>query len=107
MALLRRSTFSPAQPWARQDAPFSPGGDGETHVRRSAPIILPSLLVFSFLRKVDGSPLRFAMDAGALSRRSPLGDGETQCSKVRSDNVSDGLSLRSQAAIGPCSLSIA
>ena len=55
----RWSTFSPAQPWARQDALFSPG------------------------------------------------DGETQCSKVRSDNVSDGLSLRSQAAIGPCSLSIA
>ena len=35
------------------------------------------------------------------------GDGESHCSKVRSDNVSDGLSLRSQAGIGPCSLSIA
>jgi hypothetical protein len=36
-----------------------------------------------------------------------FGDGETQCPKVRSDNVLDGSSLRSQAAIGPCSLSIA
>ena len=37
----------------------------------------------------------------------PGGDGETQCPKIRSDNVSDGSSLRSQAAIGLCSLSIA
>jgi hypothetical protein len=29
-----------------------------------------------------------------------LRDGETQCSKVGSDNVQDGPSLRSQAAIG-------
>jgi hypothetical protein len=30
------------------------------------------------------------------------GDGETQCSKVRSDEVQDGSSLRSQAAVGRC-----
>jgi len=40
------------------------------------------------------------MDAAAY-RGGRLGDGETHCSKVRSDNVSDGPSLRSQAAIGP------
>jgi SEC-C motif-containing protein len=32
-------------------------------------------------------------------------DGETQCSKVRSDEVQDGSSLRSQATTGPCGLS--
>ena len=30
------------------------------------------------------------------------GDGETQCLKVRSDEVWDGPSLRSQAATAPC-----
>ena len=33
------------------------------------------------------------------------GDGETQCSKVRSDIVLDGPSLRSQKTTGPCGLS--
>jgi len=32
----------------------------------------------------------------------PGGDGETQCSTFRSDEVQDGTSLRSQAATGPC-----
>ena len=50
-APLLRSSFSPAQPWARQDAPFAQGGDGET-----------------------------------------------PCLKVRSDEVRDGPSWRSQAA---------
>jgi hypothetical protein len=58
MALSLRSTFSPAQPWARQDAPFSPGGDGE-HLDDPS-----KLACFFFLRKVDGRLLRFAMDAG-------------------------------------------
>ena len=31
-----------------------------------------------------------------------LGDGETHCSKVRSDRVRDGSSWRSQAATEPC-----
>ena len=35
------------------------------------------------------------------------GDGETQCSKVRSDVVRKGPSLRSQKTIGPCGLSSA
>jgi len=56
--------------------------------------------------EADGGPSCNLRGCRALSLRSPLGDGETQCSKVRSDNVSDGPSLRSQAAIGLCSLSI-
>ena len=35
------------------------------------------------------------------------GDGETRCSKVRSDEVQDGPSLRSQATTGPCGLASA
>ena len=50
MALLRRSTFSPAQPWARQDAPFSPGGDGE---QSSSPHNIAKTV--SYLRLADGS----------------------------------------------------
>src|SRR6476620_4457083 len=34
-----------------------------------------------------------------------VGDGETQCLKVRSDKVQDGPSLRSQTTTGPCGLS--
>jgi hypothetical protein len=37
----------------------------------------------------------------------PGGDGETQCSKFRSDEVQDGASLRSQAAIAHCVLPLA
>ena len=83
MTLSLRSTFSPAQPWARQDAPFSPGGDGE-HLDDPS-----KLACFFFLRKVDGRLLRFAMDAGPYPG-GRLGDGETHCSKVRSDEVQDG-----------------
>ena len=37
-----------------------------------------------------------------VSLWSPLGDGETQCLKVRPDKVSDGPSLRSQAVTRAC-----
>ena len=53
------------------------------------------------LRWVQGS-----IDAVARSRDKkrlfPKGDGETPCLKVRSDEVQDGASWRSQASIGPC-----
>jgi hypothetical protein len=45
------------------------------------------------------SDLRWVHDPAAAVAYS---DGETQCSKVRSDAVRDGSSLRSQAAVGPC-----
>jgi hypothetical protein len=46
-------------------------------------------------------------EAHGLSLRSPLGNGETQCLKVRSDEVVDGPSLRSQAVAGHAVLPIA
>jgi hypothetical protein len=46
-----------------------------------------------------GRMLRLAMVQGAVAAVA-AGDGETQCLKVRLDEVSDGPSLRSHAAIG-------
>src|SRR6476659_2554514 len=43
----------------------------------------------------------------AETRLFPGGDGETQCTKVRSDEVVDGPSLRSQAVAGHAVLPIA
>src|SRR5512134_3541549 len=63
-------------------------------------MILPSSLAFSL--KVDGSLAAICDGCRALSRRSPYGDGETQCSTVRSDEVLDGPSLRSEAGIRRC-----
>jgi hypothetical protein len=48
--------------------------------------------------------LRLAVDAWPVVVVS-AGDGDTHCSKVRSDNVQDGPSLRSQATTGSCGLS--
>ena len=67
--------------------------------------------------EVDGRRLRLAMGAGSIAG-SPLSPAQrkraetnpfpmamaTQCSKVRSDEVRDGPSLRSQAAIAPAVL---
>ncbi len=77
------------------------GGDGE-------PLNDPSKLACFLFPKEGGwvahCDLRWMQDlipAVAFRRwRDAVFEG-------RSDNVSDGLSLRSQAAIGPCSLSIA
>jgi hypothetical protein len=49
---------------------------------------------------------RLAVDAWPCRCGRPS-DGETQCSKVRLDEVQDGPSLRSQATTGPCGLSSA
>ena len=93
--------------------------------RWRAPMIHPSLPSFSFLSYLIGGMsdcLRLARGAGPChcGRHShppnpahaetcafPSGDGETQCSKVRSGEVLDGPSLRSQAATEPCGLPIA
>ena len=64
-------------------------------------MLLPSLLIL--LPRGDGmvALLRLAMGAWT-NRRDHCGDGETQCSKVRSDEVQDGASLRSQAVAPRC-----
>ena len=87
-----------------RDAPFSQAAMAQRTVRRSISMVLPSSLVV--LQEGGGRVLRFAMELGPYlgGRR---GDRETQCSKVRSDNISDGSSLRSEAGIRPCSLVIA
>jgi hypothetical protein len=73
-----------------------------------------------FTMQVDNGRMRLAMRQGLVgavallhppnpgragTRPFPIGDGEPQCSKVRSDEVVDGPSLRSQAATGPCAYS--
>ena len=78
---LRSSSLTRPNPGQRQEAPFPPGGMAST-------LNDPSKLACSFLlRKVDGRLLRFAMDAGAY-HGARLGDGETRCSKVRSNHPS-------------------
>ena len=57
----------------------------------------------SSIRRWMVTSLRLAGDAWPLSLWSQ-GDGETQCLKVRSDNVWDGPSLRSQAGIRTCAV---
>ena len=70
-------------------------------------MVLPSPLVFASIwmwmvgRHCD---LRWMRGPGVVVA---AGDGETHCSKVRSDVVRDGPSLRSQTAAGPCGLSSA
>jgi hypothetical protein len=110
MSSIVRSPFSPAQPWAilfhppdppialqsiPRDAPFSQVAMARRTVGRS--------IQWSFQARLSppkgrwtGRLLRIAMDAGPYPAVA-LGDGETHCAKVRSDNVSDGPSLRSQA----------
>ena len=57
----------------------------------------------SFLLGLDGgSHLRLARGARRHCCGRSLGDGETPCLKVRSDEVRDGPSWRSQAAAAPC-----
>ncbi len=106
--------FSPTQPWARffyppnppiasqsiyRDAPFSQAAMASIY------LLLPSSLVLLCM-EVDGRLLRLAMGAW-LCRCDRVSDGETQCSMVRSEEVLDGTSLRSQAATEPCGVPIA
>ena len=54
-----------------------------------------------------GDPLRLFAAPPQLAAAPVVPCSSTACSKVRSDNVLNGPSLRIQAGIGPCGLSIA
>ena len=105
---------SPAQPWAQSfppaDPPIAsqsitrgalfPGGDGE-HLEWS----FQARLLLAPQRWI-GLRLRLA-GCRALSLRSPLGDGETQCSKIDSGKAPDRSSLRSQGVTPHCGSTLA
>jgi hypothetical protein len=76
-------------------------------------MVLPSLLALSSRMEMDRSSQATCDGCMALWLRSPFsprdalfpcGDGETPCLKVRSDEVQNGPSWRSQAAKGHAAL---
>ncbi len=85
-----------------------PGGDGETHLSEGP---LPNdpfkLACFVFPQRVDSALPAICEGCSTLALRSPLGDGETQCSKVHSCDARNGPSLRSQAVGAYCILALA
>jgi len=72
------------------------------------PFNSPSKLAcFVFPQRVDSALPAICEGCSTLTLRSPLGDGETQCSKVHSGEAQDGPSLRSQAVRAHCVLALA
>ena len=70
-------------------------------------IVRASTLSLSIMTLSQRSPFSPSPTLGAPRRGLfPGGDGETQCLKVRSEEVRDGPSLRSQAATGSCGLTL-